>query len=66
MNAIYAGIFDGGPELIIVLGVIALLFGSARIPKFARSLGQAKREFDDGMHETANGEHAEPGGVSPR
>jgi sec-independent protein translocase protein TatA len=58
MNPIYAGIFDGGPELIIVLGVIALLFGSARIPKFARSLGQARREFDDGMHETSSSERS--------
>ena len=56
MNVIYAGILAGGPELIIILGVVALLFGSAQIPKFARSLGQAKREFDDGMHETSTGE----------
>ncbi|MEY2459864.1 MAG: hypothetical protein QOG30_1694 [Acidimicrobiaceae bacterium] len=52
MHSIYAGIFDGGPELLIVLAVIALLFGSAQIPKFARSLGQAKREFEHGTSET--------------
>jgi TatA/E family protein of Tat protein translocase len=30
-----------GWELLLVVGIIALLFGSARIPQLARSLGQA-------------------------
>lgn len=47
----YAGILAGGPELLIIVAVIALLFGSAQIPKFARSLGQAKQEFEKGNSE---------------
>jgi len=35
----------GHGELVVVVLVILVLFGSAAIPKFARSLGQAKKEF---------------------
>jgi sec-independent protein translocase protein TatA len=52
MHPIYAGLLAGGPELFIVLGIVALLFGSAKIPQFARSLGQAKHEFEKGTHGT--------------
>ena len=38
----------GVPELLIVLVVILLIFGSTRLPKLARSLGQAKNEFERG------------------
>lgn len=41
----------GGPELLIVLAVLLLLFGSAKVPQLARSLGQAQREFRDGRRE---------------
>lgn len=39
-----------GPDLLIVVVLVAvLIFGGAAIPKFARSLGQAKNEFEKGM-----------------
>ncbi|HVF74506.1 MAG TPA: twin-arginine translocase TatA/TatE family subunit [Acidimicrobiales bacterium] len=41
----------GGPELLIVLLVVLLLFGGSRLPKLARSLGQAQREFRQGTDE---------------
>ncbi len=41
----------GGPELIIVLIIILVLFGGAKLPKLARSLGQAQKEFRDGVKE---------------
>ena len=41
----------GAPELLIVLLVILLLFGGAKLPKLARSLGQAKNEFEAGTRE---------------
>ena len=31
-----------GPELLIVLAVVALLFGGSRLPHLARSLGSAE------------------------
>ncbi len=38
-----------GPDILIVLGVVLLLFGSTQIPKLARSLGSASREFKRGQ-----------------
>jgi sec-independent protein translocase protein TatA len=40
-----------GPDLFIVLAVLALLFGSSQLPKLARSLGRASKEFRDGLAE---------------
>lgn len=40
-----------GPEWIVVLVVVVLLFGSSQLPKLARSLGQAQKEFKTGMDE---------------
>jgi sec-independent protein translocase protein TatA len=41
----------GGPELLIVLFVLVLLFGANKIPKLARSTGQAMGEFKRGREE---------------
>lgn len=42
----------GGMEwIIILLGVVLLLFGSKKIPEFARSLGRATQEFQRGKLE---------------
>jgi sec-independent protein translocase protein TatA len=41
----------GAPELIIILIVILVLFGGAKLPKLARSLGQAQKEFKQGVAE---------------
>ncbi len=44
--------FGLGPmELLIVLAIVLLLFGSTKLPKLARSLGQAQREFKEGVSE---------------
>ena len=40
-----------GPDLIIVLAVVLLLFGGAKLPQLARSLGEAKREFETATKE---------------
>ena len=42
----------GAPELIIVLLVVLLLFGGAKLPQLARGLGQAKKEFHEGAAES--------------
>ena len=44
----------GAPELIIILLIILLIFGGAKLPKLARSLGQAQKEFKDGLSEPAD------------
>lgn len=39
-----------GPfELIVILVVVLLLFGSTRLPKLAKSLGEASKEFKKGV-----------------
>ena len=40
-----------GPELLIVLAIALLLFGSSKVPQLARSLGSAKGEFERGLHD---------------
>jgi sec-independent protein translocase protein TatA len=42
----------GVTELLILLAVVLLLFGSTRLPALARSLGQAKHEFHHGEEES--------------
>ena len=50
----------GGPEILIVLLVVVLLFGGSKLPKLARSLGSAKGEFEKGVRdgEKKNAEEA--------
>jgi sec-independent protein translocase protein TatA len=38
-------------ELIIILLIVLLIFGGAKLPKLARSLGQAQKEFKTGLSE---------------
>jgi len=43
-----------GPDgLIIVIVIAIVLFGSTQIPKIARSLGSAQKEFKKGLDEGA-------------
>ncbi|MGC8463867.1 MAG: twin-arginine translocase TatA/TatE family subunit [Acidimicrobiales bacterium] len=51
----------GVDGIIVLLVVVLVLFGSTQIPKLARSLGSAQREFKKGLEEGA----AEPGVASP-
>ncbi len=44
-----------GPDILIILAIVALLFGSTRLPKLARSLGSAKAEFEKGIAEGVSG-----------
>lgn len=41
----------GGPELLIVLLIVVLLFGANKLPQLARSSGQAMGEFRRGREE---------------
>jgi sec-independent protein translocase protein TatA len=39
----------GPTELLIILAVVLVLFGGSKLPKLARSLGQAQTEFNKGV-----------------
>jgi len=41
----------GSNQLIIIVVVALVLFGGSQIPKLARSLGQAQKEFKQGLAE---------------
>ncbi len=41
----------GQTELLVILVIILLLFGSSKLPELARSMGRAKKEFKKGMDE---------------
>ena len=41
----------GTTEIIVIAVVVLVLFGAAAIPRFAKSLGQAKAEFEKGVKE---------------
>jgi sec-independent protein translocase protein TatA len=41
----------GGPEMIIVLVIILVLFGGSQLPKLAKNLGKAQQEFKTGLAE---------------
>lgn len=47
----------GFQELLIILVIVVILFGSTKLPELARSLGRAKKEFKEGMEDS--GENAE-------
>ncbi len=41
----------GATELLIILGIVLLLFGTTRLPKLAKSVGLASKEFKKGVSE---------------
>ena len=41
----------GTGELIIILIILLVLFGGAKLPSLARSLGNAQKEFKEGQRE---------------
>jgi sec-independent protein translocase protein TatA len=56
--------YSPGPEWIVVLAVLVLLFGAKKLPELARSVGRSTSEFKKGMSEGAS-EAEEAGGSEP-
>jgi sec-independent protein translocase protein TatA len=57
----------GGPDLIIILLIILVLFGAKKLPELARGIGQAvkefqkaKDEFSDELHNAGRTDPAKP------
>ncbi|MBX7174620.1 MAG: twin-arginine translocase TatA/TatE family subunit [Pyrinomonadaceae bacterium] len=41
----------GTTELLLIAAVLFLLFGASRLPQLAKSLGQSRKAFKEGMRE---------------
>lgn len=50
----------GLDSVVVVVVIVVVLFGSAAIPKLARSLGSAQSEFKKGMAEGKGEESKDP------
>jgi sec-independent protein translocase protein TatA len=54
----------GGPDLIIVLLIILVLFGAKKLPELARGMGSAikefQKEFSDELHSAGKTDPAQP------
>jgi TatA/E family protein of Tat protein translocase len=60
----------GGPELMMVLFVVLLLFGADRLPELARGVGKSMREFKKAAsgveHEVRRAMEEEPAKPAPK
>jgi sec-independent protein translocase protein TatA len=60
----------GGPDLIIILLIILVLFGAKKLPELAKGMGQAVREFqkakDEFSEELHNAGKTPPPKAEPR
>ena len=52
-----------GPDLLIVLALVLVLFGGSQLPKLARGLGSAQHEFKKGLE---GSDDDEPKGKTPK
>jgi len=39
------------PEIVLILVVVLVLFGGSQLPKLAKNLGKAQKEFKEGLSE---------------
>ncbi len=49
----------GTTEILLIVAVIFLLFGASRLPQLAKSLGQTRKAFKEGMREAEEEEKLE-------
>jgi len=54
----------GTTEILLIVAVLFLLFGATRLPQLAKSLGQSRKAFKDGMREAEEEEAAERAKIS--
>ncbi len=51
MNILASFMNLGGPDLLVILVIILVLFGAKKLPELARGLGQAIKEFQKAKDE---------------
>jgi sec-independent protein translocase protein TatA len=48
------------PEIVLILVVVLVLFGGAQLPKLAKNLGKAQKEFKEGLAEGSKTSESKP------
>ena len=65
MNTL-ASLFNlAGPDLIVILLIVLLMFGAKKLPELARGMGQAVREFSKAKDEFEREVTREPARPAP-
>jgi len=55
-----------GPDMVVILLIVLLLFGSKKLPELARGMGRAVKEFGAARDEIEKGlSQSGPNGVAP-
>jgi sec-independent protein translocase protein TatA len=57
--------FDDPIVWVLILGVVIFMFGSSKIPQFAKALGQARKEFDNGFKGITSEFTSPSGSIAP-
>jgi sec-independent protein translocase protein TatA len=67
MTPMIASILNfAGPDMIVILLIVLLLFGSKKLPELARGMGRAVKEFGAARDEIEKGlSQSGPSGVLP-
>ena len=61
-----ASLFNlAGPDVIIIMGIVLLLFGAKKLPELARGMGQAVREFSKAKDEFTSEINRPPAAPEP-
>lgn len=63
-TAFFAGVMGlGAPELVIILVILLVLFGGAKLPGLAKGLGQSIKEFKKSSRDDPEPEPVKPAEV---
>jgi sec-independent protein translocase protein TatA len=66
MNAMLAVFGLGGWEVILILAVVLILFGSKKLPELAKGLGSGIKEFKKATREVTEEIHNTPVDTAPK
>lgn len=65
-SALVVAVFGlGGPELLLILAVVLLLFGAKKLPELAKGLGRSVKEFKKATNEADEEDASKPSSPPP-
>lgn len=65
-SALVVAVFGlGGPELLLILAVVLLLFGAKKLPELAKGLGRSVKEFKKATNEADEEDAPKPASPTP-